>query len=112
MADFSSITNANPRKASTMKWVGAAGLAVAVLVAGAGRIESASAAPLPVAVQASQASKGSDRPTDVSARRSSHRYGDRRSQRPYDPYYYGRPHYYAPAPFFPLPPFFGYGWPW
>jgi hypothetical protein len=25
------------------------------------------------------------------------------------PSYYGRPRYYAPAPFFPIPPFFGYG---
>jgi hypothetical protein len=95
-----------------MKWIGAAGLAVALLFAGADRIESASALPLQLAVQASQASRVSDKPTDVSARRRDHRYGYRRYHRPYDPYYYGRPYYYAPAPFFPLPPFFGYGWPW
>ncbi len=29
------------------------------------------------------------------------------------PEYLDRPCYYAPAPFFPLPPIFGYGWePW
>jgi hypothetical protein len=29
------------------------------------------------------------------------------------PRYYGRPVSYAPAPFVPLPPLFGYGWePW
>jgi len=95
-----------------MTWIGAAGLAVALLVAGAGRIESVSAAPSQVAVQPLQASKVSDKPTDVSARRHSHRYGYRRYARSYDPYYYGRPYYYAPAPFFPFPPFFGYGWPW
>lgn len=95
-----------------MKWIGAAGVAVALLFAGAGRIESAPAAPLQLAVQASQASKVSGKPMDVSARRRDHRYGYRRYRRPYDPYYYGRPYYYAPAPFFPLPPFFGYGWPW
>jgi hypothetical protein len=95
-----------------MKWIGAAGLAVALLFAGAGRIESAPAAQLQLAVQASQASGLSDKPTDVSARRRDHRYGYGRYRRPYDPHYDGRPYYYAPAPFFPLPPFFGYGWPW
>lgn len=95
-----------------MTWIGAAGVAVALLFAGTGRIESASAAPLQVAVHALQPSKASDKPTDVSAHRRYHRYGYRRYARPYDPYYYGRPHYYAPAPFFPFPPFFGYGWPW
>jgi len=28
------------------------------------------------------------------------------------PSYYVRPTVYAPAPFVPLPPFFGYGWEW
>jgi hypothetical protein len=31
--------------------------------------------------------------------------------RPYYPYYYGRPYYYSPGPFFlPVPPSWGYGW--
>lgn len=33
----------------------------------------------------------------------------REAARPYYPHYYDRPYYYAPAPFFLLPPFFGYG---
>ena len=32
--------------------------------------------------------------------------------RPYYPSYYGRPTFYAPAPFVPIPPLFGYGWEW
>ena len=32
--------------------------------------------------------------------------------RPYYPSYYGRPVVYAPAPFVPIPPLFGYGWEW
>jgi hypothetical protein len=49
---------------------------------------------------------------DVSARRyhRHHRYAYRPNY-PY-PMYYGRPVYYAPAPFLPIPPFFGYGWEW
>jgi len=49
---------------------------------------------------------------DVSARRY-HRH-DRYAYRPNDPYpmYYGRPVYYAPAPFLPIPPLWGYGWEW
>jgi hypothetical protein len=59
---------------------------------------SARAAGAAVAVPQAQAN-------DISARRH---------QRPRyrgvsQPSYYGRPHYYAPAPFFPIPPFFGYG---
>jgi hypothetical protein len=46
---------------------------------------------------------------DVSARRHQRpRY--RYVSRPPHSGYYGRPYYYAPAPFFPIPPFFGYGW--
>jgi len=50
--------------------------------------------------------------SDISARRY-HRH-DRyvyRSNVPY-PMYYGRPVYYAPAPFLPIPPLWGYGWEW
>ena len=49
---------------------------------------------------------------DVSARRY-HRH-DRYAYRPNDAYpmYYGRPVYYAPAPFIPIPPLWGYGWEW
>ena len=50
--------------------------------------------------------------SDVSARRY-HRH-DRYAWRPNHPYpmYYGRPVYYAPAPFLPIPPLWGYGWEW
>ena len=50
--------------------------------------------------------------SDVSARRY-HRH-ERYAWRPNTPYpmYYGRPVYYAPAPFLPIPPLWGYGWEW
>jgi len=50
--------------------------------------------------------------SDVSARRY-HRH-ERYAYRPNNPYpmYYGRPVYYAPAPFLPIPPLWGYGWEW
>jgi hypothetical protein len=50
--------------------------------------------------------------SDVSARRT-HRH-ERYVYRPNTPYpmYYGRPVYYAPAPFLPIPPLWGYGWEW
>ena len=50
--------------------------------------------------------------SDVSAHRY-HRH-ERYAYRPNDPYpmYYGRPVYYAPAPFLPIPPLWGYGWEW
>ena len=51
-------------------------------------------------------------PGDISARRY-HRHA-RYAWRPNYPYpmYYGRPVYYAPAPFLPIPPLWGYGWEW
>lgn len=50
--------------------------------------------------------------SDISAR-SYHRH-ERYAYRPNTPYpmYYGRPVYYAPAPFLPIPPLWGYGWEW
>jgi hypothetical protein len=63
---------------------------------------SASARSALVGSAARQAQAG-----DVSARRR-HRHDDV-SRSAYISYY-GRPYCYAPAPFFPLPPFFGYGW--
>ncbi len=50
--------------------------------------------------------------SDVSARRY-HRH-DRYAYRSnvLYPMYYGRPVYYAPAPFLPIPPLWGYGWEW
>ena len=68
---------------------------------------SARAAGVAVAVPQAQAN-------DISARRHQRPRYRGVSQPSYPSYYYyGRPHYYAPAPFFPIPPFFGYGWePW
>jgi hypothetical protein len=50
--------------------------------------------------------------SDVSARRHYRHY--RYAYRPNSPYpmYYGRPVYYAPALFLPIPPLWGYGWEW
>jgi hypothetical protein len=50
--------------------------------------------------------------SDAGARRY-HRH-DRYVTRPNTPYpiYYGRPVTYAPAPFLPIPPLWGYGWEW
>jgi site-specific recombinase XerD len=95
------MAKANPREFSMMKWIGAASLAVALMSAGAGRIESAAAAPLQATGQVSQASK----PRDASARRRYHRYAYRRSTTPYDPHYYARPTYYAPYPYYVTLPF-------
>jgi hypothetical protein len=83
-----------------MKWFGATALVVALMVDASASAYAASAA-----VQQRQAS-------DVSpSRHQRQRY--RSVERSSYSYYYGRPIYYAPAPFFPLPPFFGYGWePW
>jgi outer membrane lipoprotein-sorting protein len=68
---------------------------------------SASARAAGAAVAAPQAQAN-----DISARRHQRPRYRGVSQHSY-PSYYGRPHYYAPAPFFPIPPFFGYGWePW
>jgi hypothetical protein len=52
----------------------------------------------------------SSRLTGVSARPHDRRHDHRYVYRPYDPHYYGRPQYYSPRPFLPLPPLFGYGW--
>ena len=51
-------------------------------------------------------------PSDLSARRY-YRH-ERYAWRPNYPYpmYYGRPVYYAPKPFLPIPPLWGYGWEW
>jgi hypothetical protein len=89
------------------KWIGAAIVAVGLMLNGAAAIGPAAAAPPPHAVaQAPQAWSA----TDLSARRR-YRQHYRYAYRPYyRPYYYDRPYYYAPAPFFP---FLGLGYgPW
>ena len=88
------------------KRIGAAVLAAALMFGGSVALRSAAAAPLQTAVQKLQ----TDQARDIGARRriqQHHRYVD---QQVYRPYYYDRPSYYAPAPFFP---FLGLGYgPW
>jgi hypothetical protein len=51
-------------------------------------------------------------PADDSVRRHNRRMAHY-VYRPYYPYYYGRPFYYSPGPFFlPVPSLWGYGWQW
>ena len=66
----------------------------------------------PAAAQTAAKKAHAVAPSDVSARRY-HRH-DRYVWRPNDPYpmYYGRPVYYVPKPFLPIPPLWGYGWEW
>jgi hypothetical protein len=84
------------------RWIGAAILALTLMVGGSAAFSPASAAWLQAALHEPQAWKTSD----LSARRRTrfhHRYV-------YRPYYYDRPYYYTPAPFVPFN--FGYDfWP-
>jgi len=87
------------------KWIGAAILVATLMTGGSAAINSAAAAPLQTAAQ---------KQTSEAANLGSHRrirYHDRTIYRPtYQPYYYDRPVYYAPTPFFP---FLGLGYgPW
>jgi hypothetical protein len=91
------------------KWIGAAILALTLMLGGSTAINPAAAAPLPAAAQKPQPLQ----PTDLSTRR---RYRhDRYGHRPYSrPYYYARPDYYRPYPYdapAPFPCGFGFG-PW
>jgi len=77
------------------RWIGAAFLPFALMIGGS--INPAAAAPLQAALQEPQETKA----TDIGSRhrtRHHHRY----AYRSYDPYYYDRPVYYAPAPFVPF----------
>ncbi len=84
---------------------GAALLALTLMLSVSAQIAPAAAETVAKKAQAGGASY-------VSARRY-HRH-ERYAYRPNDPYpmYYGRPVYYAPAPFLPIPPLWGYGWEW
>jgi hypothetical protein len=98
---------AHHEEASVTRWIGAATLALILMFAGFATGNAASATSLPSAAQAHPGSKAAD----VGARRRiHHHYRYRYAYRPYDPVYYDRPYYYAPAPFFP---FLGLGYgPW
>ena len=87
------------------KWLGATVVALGLTLGGSAFADTPDTFPV-AARQAQHAAQISD----VSAR---HRYHGPRyhyAARPSYTSYYGRPVYYAPAPFVPLPPFFGYGW--
>ena len=85
-------------------WNGAALSAVMVLFA-VGVIAA------PVAAEPAMAKeKPQLQAADVRAHRRAHHYRHY-GYRPY-PIYYGRPVTYAPAPFVPIPPLWGYGWEW
>lgn len=84
-----------------MKWTGSALVAIVVFVIAA---DVAPARAASVAVQKTQSA-----PAVVSGARRHSRHHDRYVDQPS---YYGRPTVYAPAPFVPIPPLFGYGWEW
>jgi hypothetical protein len=85
------------------KWFGAAAVTLGLMFGGSASADAASASS--AAARQAQAAQ-------ISHVGSRHRHGyrDRDAAQPSYPSYYGRPVYYAPAPFFPLPPLFGYGW--
>ncbi len=92
------------------KWIGAAVLALTLMLVGSAATNPAAAAPLQAAVQ----KPGSMQATDLSARRR-YRHDRRYGYRPYSrPFYYDRPSYYRPYPYDAPAPFpFGFGFgPW
>jgi hypothetical protein len=99
--------------AAMKRWIGAAMLTALVAAGGIGTIDAASAAKI-ITVPQFRAANAAELESQPRTRRGtrSDRYGDRGYDRPYDggwTYYYGRPYYYAPAPF-PLGFDFGFGW--
>lgn len=84
-----------------MKRIGTAALAASLLFAGQIGLDAAHA----TAQQARTVPA-----TNLGARRHDRHYRYHRDA--HQPYYYDRPRYYAPGPFLPIPPLFGYGWEW
>jgi hypothetical protein len=84
------------------KWFSAVALVVAMTFAGSVR-ETAVASSTAMRQTHAEYDKG------ISARRYRH-CGHDACRPSYYPSYYGRPTYYAPAPFYPIPPLFGFGW--
>jgi hypothetical protein len=93
------------------KWIGAAMLALTLMLGSSAAMNPAAAAALSqAAVQKPESSQA----TDLGARRR-YRHHDRYGYRPsYRPYYYDRPSYYRPYPYSaPVPFLFGFGFgPW
>jgi hypothetical protein len=93
--------------AAMMTWFGAA-IMIATLMPGV------TATIQPVAAASVEVERHAAPVPDMRTHRH-HRDRNRYVYRPEEqPRYYGRPVYYTPAPFVPLPPLFGYGWepPW
>jgi hypothetical protein len=91
------------------RWIGAAMLTALVAAGGVGTIDTAAAAKIITVPQFRAANAA-----DLNAQRRTHRAAryDRSTDEPYAggwTYYYGRPYFYAPAPF-PLGFDFGFGW--
>lgn len=84
-----------------MKWIGFTLVTVAALNA------ASSVAPAMASSAAAQKVQSAPARDTALLRYSRHRY-----RTVAQPSYYRRPQFYAPAPFAPLPPFFGYGWEW
>jgi hypothetical protein len=85
------------------RWIGAAILAVPLMLGSTAAINIAVAAPSQTAARQSDAVKA----TDLGARRHDRRYAHRPV---YQPAYYGRPTYYRPYPYeLPVPFFLGFG---
>jgi hypothetical protein len=84
------------------RFAGTALLAAAIMVGVSANVGECKAA------SADMSKKPISQRTDISMRRHDRHY----AHQPYYPAYYGRPTYYAPAPFVPIPPLFGYGWEW
>ena len=90
------------------KWIGMAVLALMLMTGGSAAI--ASAEPSQAAAQQQQTAKAPGSSARRRVLRHHDRYAYRSYDRPYEPTYYDRPTYYAPAPFFP---FLGIGYgPW
>jgi hypothetical protein len=84
-----------------MKWMGFTLLTIAAFAV------AANLAPAMATSAAAQKVQSVSGTISITHRNSQHRH------RTIDhPSYYGRPQLYAPAPFVPIPPFFGYGWEW
>jgi hypothetical protein len=89
------------------KWIGAAILALSLVLGGTAAIDPVAAAPSQAAAQKQQPRQA----TEWSARRRTWPHARYVYRRYEPPVYYERPYYYAPAPFVPFN--YGYGlWPW
>jgi hypothetical protein len=95
------------RRSLMMRRIGAAILAVTLMLDGSALINSDAATPLRAAGQRPHVRQA----TDLSARGHTRHHNRYAYHSYYRPYYYDRPYYYTPAPYVPFN--FGYDfWPW